>query len=83
MREGAMKKIAFIFIVCSQSVLALSPQEFNKELMQGVREDIKQERYQEKGREIMRKPASFEREEVMDQKELQRKNRVNGLHEKW
>ncbi len=78
-----MKKIAFIFIVCSQTALAVSPKEFNKELMLDVREDVKQERYQEKSRDIMRKPASIEREEVMDQKELQRKNRVNGLHEKW
>lgn len=78
-----MKKIAFIFVICSYTAFALSPQEFNKELMQDVREDIKQERYQEKNREIIRKPASIEREEVMDQKEFQRKNRVNGLHEKW
>lgn len=78
-----MKKIAFIFVICSHAAFALSPQEFNKELMQDVREDIKQERYQEKNREIIRKPASIEREEVMDQKEFQRKNRVNGLHEKW
>lgn len=78
-----MKKIAFIFVICSQQVFAFSPKEFNKELMQDVREDIKQERYQEKNRDIIRKPASIEREEVMDQKEFQRKNRVNGLHEKW
>jgi hypothetical protein len=78
-----MKKIAFIFVICSQQVFAFSPQEFNKELMQDVREDIKQERYQEKNRDIIRKPASIEREEVIDQKEFQRKNRVNGLHEKW
>lgn len=78
-----MKKIAFIFVICSQQVFAFSPQEFNEELMQDVREDIKQERYQEKNRDIIRRPASIEREEVLDQKELQRKNRVNGLHEKW
>lgn len=77
-----MKAITLAMLVFSQMALAVSPKDFNKELMKGVREDIQQDRFQEK-KEVLRKPASFEREETPDQLELQRKNRVNGLHQKW
>lgn len=77
-----MKIIAFLLIAFSQVAAALSSQEFNKTLWQGVDEDMKQNRFQENQERTLRQPASVEREEI-PQLELQKKNKVNGLQDKW
>lgn len=76
-------KLSLLFSLLISSIAwGVSPAEFNSALMEDVNEDIKQERYRSK-QERLRKPASLEREEEFKSKEYQRKNKVNGLHEKW
>lgn len=79
-----MKLTLFLSLLCSIPVWAISPHEFNSALMEDMNKDIKEERYLEKSKSPLRGPASLERqEEKLELKEYQKKNRVNGLHEKW
>lgn len=78
-----MKLILLLSFLSSSVAWAASPHEFNSALMKDVYEDIKQERYEPK-KENLRKPASIERyQEDFEKQEYLRKNKVNGLHEKW
>lgn len=80
-----MKTLLFLIAIVSTHSWGISPGEFNQTLMEGVREDIKQDRYlqSEKTPGPSRGPASIQRDEEFERKEYLRKNKVNGLHEKW
>lgn len=73
-------------LLFSQSIWAIAPSEFNSALMEDVNEDIKQERYLNPKNEIgkpTRGPASVDGAKEFETKEYLKKNKVNGLHEKW
>lgn len=82
-----MKRLLVLSVFISSFCWGISPHEFNEALLEGVKEDIKQDRFSDptvKPRpDTTRKPASFERHEEFDIQEYRRKNKVNGLHEKW
>ncbi|HLT22491.1 MAG TPA: hypothetical protein VKZ84_03575 [Bacteriovoracaceae bacterium] len=79
-----MKQLLLFSLFISFHALGISPYEFNSALMEDMNQDIKQDRYLKQKPLPVRKPASIEREhENFDQQEYLRKNKVNGLHEKW
>lgn len=80
-----MKTLLLLTVFISSFSWAVTPQEFNQTLMEGVQEDIKQDRYhqQEKNRTPSRGPASIQRDDEFERQEYLRKNKVNGLFEKW
>lgn len=80
-----MRELLFLTIFFSSVAWGISPHEFNEALLEGVREDIKQDRFADPNysQQQKRKPASIEGEENFNIQEYRRKNKVNGLHEKW
>ncbi len=79
-----MKRLLILSLILTVQAWGISPHEFNSALMEDMNKDVKQDRYQEQKPLPMRKPASIERHsEDFEIQEYRRKNKVNGLHEKW
>lgn len=80
-----MKTVLLLSLFISSFSWAVTPQEFNHTLMEGVQEDIKQDRYHQpqNTKAPSRGPASVQRDEEFQRKEFLKKNKVNGLYDKW